>query len=104
MKQVIIGGTPSFEAIAALDTNDKELLHKIVRLSRVELSVPTPDLTKTQQDNHRFQLLRGQLLAGNSSQEIIKELKALLLKFIANGSIPKAQANAVLYELMVISK
>jgi hypothetical protein len=104
LKQVVIGGTPSFEAIAGLDEHDKELLHKIVRLSRVELSVPTPDLTKTQQDNHRFQLLRGQLLAGNSSQEIIKELKALLLKFIANGSIPKAQANAVLYELMVISK
>lgn len=104
LKQVIIGGTPSFEAIAALDTNDKELLHKIVRLSRVELSVPTPDLTKKEQDNHRFQLLRGQLLAGNSSQEIIKELKSLLLKFIANGSIPKAQANAVLYELMVLSK
>lgn len=104
LKQVIIGGTPSFEAISGLDANDKELLHKIVRLSRIEISVPTPDLTAREQDNHRFQLLRGQLLAGNSSQEIIKELKALLLKFIANGSIPKTQANAVLYELMVLSK
>jgi hypothetical protein len=104
LKQVVIGGVPSFETISGLDESDKELLHKIVRLSHIELNVPTPDLTKTEQDNHRFQLLRGQLLCGNSSQEIIKELKGLLLKFIANGSIPKAQANAVLYELMVLSK
>ncbi len=87
-----------------MDNDDKELLHKIVKLSRIELSVPTPDLTKSEQDNHHFQLLRGQLLAGNSSQEVIKELKQLLLKFLSAGTIPKAQANAVLYELMVLSK
>ena len=104
LKQVVIGGTPSFEAISGLDAEDKELLHKIVRLSRVELSVPTPDLSKREQDRHRFQLLRGQLLCGNSSQEIIKELKGLLLKFIANNSIPKTQANAVLFELMNMTK
>ena len=104
LKQVIIGGVPSFETISGLNTDDKELLHRIVKLARIELSVPTPDLTQREQDNHRFQLLRGQLLCGNSSQEIIKELKSLVLKFISNNSIPKAQANAVLYELMVLSK
>jgi hypothetical protein len=104
LKQIIVGGSPSFEAISGLDADDKELLHKIVRLSHIELSVPTPDLTKTEQYNHRFQLLRGQLLAGNSSQEVIKELKQLLLMFISNNTIPKAQANAVMYELMVLSK
>ena len=104
LKQVVIGGVPSFETISGLDETDKELLHKIVKLCRLELSVPTPDLTKSEQDNHRFQLLRGQLLAGNSSQEIIKELKQLLLKFLSNNTIPKTQANAVLYELMVLSK
>jgi len=103
LKQVIIGGVPSFENIAGLDADDKELLHKIVRLSHVELSVPTPDLTKQEQDNHRFQLLRGQLVSGNNSKEIIKELKGLLLKFISAGTIPKAQANAVLFELMNLS-
>ena len=103
LKQVIIGGVPSFENIAGLDADDKELLHKIVRLSHVELSVPTPDLTKNQQDNHRFQLLRGQLVSGNNSKEIIKELKGLLLKFISAGTIPKAQANSVLFELMNLS-
>lgn len=103
LKQVIIGGVPSFENISGLDADDKELLHKIVKLSHIELSVPTPDLSKKEQDNHRFQLLRGQLLAGNSSQEIIKELKGLLLKFISAGTIPKSQANAVLFELCNLS-
>ena len=103
LKQVIIGGVPSFENISGLDADDKELLHKIVKLSHIDLSVPTPDLTKKEQDNHRFQLLRGQLIAGNNSKELIKELKGLLLKFIANNSIPKTQANAVLFELMNLS-
>ena len=103
LKQVIIGGVPSFETISSLDADDKELLHKIVKLSHIELSVPTPDLTQREKDNHRFQLLRGELLCGNNSKELIKELKGLLLKFIANGSIPKSQANSVLFELMNLS-
>ena len=104
LKQIIIGGIPSFEAISSLDASDKELLHKIVKLSHIDLSVPIPDLTQREKDNHRFQVLRGQLIAGNTSQDIIRELKTLLMKFIATGTIPKQQANAVLYELMILSK
>jgi hypothetical protein len=100
LKQVIVGGIPSFETISNLDESDKALLHKIVKLSHIELSVPTPNLSKQEQDDHRFQLLRGQLVAGNNSKELIKELKGLLLKFLSAGTIPKAQANAVLFELM----
>ena len=104
LKQIIIGGIPSFESISSLDASDKELLHKIVKLSHIDLSVPIPDLTQREKDNHRFQVLRGQLIAGNTSQDIIRELKTLLMKFIASGTIPKQQANAVLYELMILSK
>ena len=104
LKQIIIGGTPQFESISSLDASDKELLHKIVKLSHIDISVPTPDLTQREKDNHRFQVLRGQLVAGNNNQEVIRELKSLLLKFISSGTIPKQQANAVLYELMILSK
>ena len=75
-----------------------------MKLSHIDLSVPIPDLTQREKDNHRFQVLRGQLIAGNTSQDIIRELKTLLMKFIASGTIPKQQANAVLYELMILSK
>ena len=59
LKQIIIGGTPQFESISSLDASDKELLHKIVKLSHIDISVPTPDLTQREKDNHRFQVLRG---------------------------------------------
>ena len=104
LKQIIIGGTPQFESISSLDASDKELLHKIVKLSHIDISVPTPDLTQREKDNHRFQVLRGQIISGNNNQEVIRELKSLLLKFISSGTIPKQQANAVLYELMILSK
>ena len=104
LKQVIIGGIPSFESISSLDASDKELLHKIVKMSHIDISVPIPDLTQREKDNHRFQVLRGELISGNNNQTIISELKSLLMKFISAGTIPKQQANAVLYELMVLSK
>ena len=104
LKQIIIGGIPSFESISSLDASDKELLHKIVKLSHIDISVPIPDLTQKEKDNHLFQVLRGELVCGNNNQDIIKELKSLLLKFIVAGTIPKQQANAVLYELMILGK
>ena len=48
---------------------------------------------------HRFEILRGEVLAGNDAPQILSELKKLLLKFIAEGSIPKQQGHSLLYEI-----
>jgi hypothetical protein len=50
----------------------------------------------------RFNLLRGEVLAGNNNEDVIKELKGLVVKFINEGKIRRQEGLNMLMELSVI--
>lgn len=47
----------------------------------------------------RFEILRGELIAGNDNPEMIKELKKYLLQFMNEGLIPRKEGQSILIEL-----
>jgi hypothetical protein len=49
-------------------------------------------------------LLRGEILAGNDSPELIKEFKSLLLKMSNSGQLPVAQVYRILGDLLALGK
>jgi len=53
-------------------------------------------------DLDRFTLLRGELIAGNNSDKLVKELRALIVKFLNTGRIHKAEGMNLLQELSVL--
>lgn len=50
----------------------------------------------------RFNILRGEILAGNNNEKIVKELKGLIVKFINEGKIRRQEGLNMLMELSVI--
>lgn len=50
----------------------------------------------------RFNILRGEILAGNNNENVIKELKGLVVKFINDGKIRRQEGLNMLMELSVI--
>ena len=50
----------------------------------------------------RFELLKGEFDAGNNNEKLIKELRALLIKFMRVGKINKKQGMDFLMELSVV--
>jgi len=95
---------PNYDMISHLSLEDKELLHRIAKQSRLleKLNAPRPNLDKEEQENHRFEVLKGEIHAGNDSKEVIKEFKLLLLKFIHKDKLPKRQANEILVDLITM--
>jgi len=53
-------------------------------------------------DLNRFNLLRGELIAGNNSEKLVKELRSLIVKFLNTGRIHKAEGMNLLQELSVL--
>lgn len=53
-------------------------------------------------DAKRFEVLRGEYLAGNNNEKMIKELRLLISKFINNGRIHKNEGLNLLLELSTI--
>lgn len=101
MRKIVGNGFPSFEELQNLDTDEKDYLYKVVKASDLleKLNIPTPSKDEEEKDIHQFELMKGQILAGNNNNELIKKFKTLLMKLMQRGSIPKSQAKDILLDL-----
>lgn len=50
----------------------------------------------------RYELLRGQILAGNDAIEVRKELRAVVLKLVRLGKLPIKKSHELLLELALL--
>ena len=104
LNKIVGGATPAFDDLNELSDEDKGLLFKMSKTSKVgdSLSVPNPDKLKQEREDRRFEILRGQVMAGQDNKDAIKEFKLLLIKMMNNGRIPRAQAMDILTELTLL--
>lgn len=104
LKQIANGDIPSDSVLDSLDNEDKQLLHKIISKSRLDDKIKVKDINhdKIDREYRRYLLLRGEVLAGNTNYELIKELKRAILKLTHDGRLPKAQSAAALQELAIL--
>lgn len=94
--------TPNYEEIAKLTEEDKYKLATVCK--KCQLTSPAiPKLkTITQQEDDRFEVLRGQLIAGQDNKQLAKEFKVLMLKMVNEGRVPKRQSNEILHEMLML--
>jgi len=99
--RILVGkGLPTYEDIFGLSQEDKKKLSNICNKAHVE-SPAVPNMKgEGQAEEDRFNILRGEITAGNDSPKIAKEFKAMLLKFMAEGRVPRQQGNAILHEML----
>jgi hypothetical protein len=98
----IIGGSlHSFEDYSELDDDERTYLHKLSEFSNIDsrLRLPAPKLNKDDQDTNRFEILKGQILAGNDNPSMVKEFKLLILKLSRNKLLPSGQTKDLLMTL-----
>jgi hypothetical protein len=96
------GLLPDYDKVNGLKDEDKEVLHKVITHSRMtdKVSVPTPkSKTTEEQMADRFDILKGEIVAGNDNPKIVKEFKVMLMKLINTGRIPRREAHEILTDL-----
>jgi len=91
-----------FEDIEKLDDDEKDYLAEIAEKCNINdrLRIPSPKLTKIQSDINKFQILRGELIAGNDSKELVKDFKVLLLKLMNSKHISKSDGNEIMVTML----
>jgi len=104
LKKIAGGSLPDYEDIASLNDDEKTYMSDLMDKSRLndKIKIPSPAKSKLQKETDRFEILKGQILSGNDSKELLKEFKLLLLKLTKEKRIPKAECNEILYELMAV--
>jgi hypothetical protein len=101
-KKVSGGQLPSFNDYEKLDDDEREYLQYVAKKSNLadKLQVPSPKKDKTEQLVNQFEIMRGQIIAGNDSKELLKKFKSVLVELAERDLIPKGQMKDILIEIM----
>lgn len=104
VKTIVGGGAPSFNDLSSLDEDEKDYLHKLISRSNLEsrLSVPAPSKDQREKEIHQFEVMKGEIMSGNDSKELVKKFKLLIIKLSHQGMLPKTEVNAILEELVML--
>jgi hypothetical protein len=96
------GGKLGFNHIEALSPDERRYIHKVANATGLieKLDIPAPKSDAEAQMSHRFEVLKGEIMAGNDSPELTKEFKILILKLSEEGLLPKGEVRALLLDLL----
>lgn len=102
IKKIIGGSLPTFDEMSKLSEDEKEYLHKISKKSNIleKLNIPTPSKDKAEKEFNEFEILRGEIMAGNDNRDMIRKFKSFLLRFSKTGQLPKQQVNEILQDML----
>lgn len=101
LTNMIGGSLHSFEDYSDLDDDERAYIHRLSEFSNIDsrLRLPAPKLNKNEEDTNRFEILKGQILAGNDNAQMVKEFKLLILKLSRNKLLPSGQTKDLLMTL-----
>jgi hypothetical protein len=96
------GGKLGFSHIEALSPDERRYIHKVANATGLieKLDIPAPKSDAEAQMSHRFEVLKGEIMAGNDSPELTKEFKILILKLSEEGLLPKGEVRGLLLDLL----
>lgn len=102
IKTIIGGSLPDFESMSKLSEDEKAYLYKVSKKANIleKLNIPTPSKDKEEKDYHQFEVMKGEIMSGNDSKELIKNFKVLLLKLSKSGKLPRNQVDEIFYDLL----
>lgn len=99
----IVGGKiANFEDMNNLNDEERNYLNKVVKKSNLQdrLSVPAPSKDQSEKDSHQWEVMRGEIMAGNDSHELVKKFKILTLKLTRQGLLPKNEVMDLFEDLI----
>jgi hypothetical protein len=102
IKKMLGGAIPTYSDISKLSEPEKVYLHKVSQKSNIldKFDIPAPAKDKEDKDIHIFEVMRGEIMAGNDSKELISKFKTHILKLSRNGTLPKKEVEEILSELL----
>lgn len=99
MNDVLSTGKMNHKYFSKLPNNEQSYLYNVIQgaglLDHFKLKLPND-----KEDENQFEILKGEYLAGNNSVKLIRELRALIVKFSNEGKITKRQMTDLLLEIV----
>ena len=104
MNRMIGGRMPDEYDFNEMDLEDQNFLYNLASDAKINdrLKLKTPKRSKDGEEQNRFEILKGQIIAGNDNKDLVKEFKQMLLRFSNDGRIKKSEAREILLDLVAL--
>ena len=93
----------NIKAYQNLKESDRKLFNKVARRAKIDefLGIDEEDEDAQEKEHRieRFNILKGEIDAGNDAPQVRKEMKQILSRFISDGTISKSAGTQLLIEL-----
>jgi len=101
LKSLVVGQRPKPKDILSLNEDERDYLNGVGMAAKIEdlQELPTKKKTETQKDMHEFEILKGQIAAGNDNKELVQDFKRKLIKMIHAKKVSKSEGHDLLLEL-----
>jgi hypothetical protein len=102
LKKLLSNKAPTYDDLNELNNDDKLILDKIAKETQIKdrLQLPKPIKAEQDKDVNQFEVLKGEILAGNDNPDIVKKFKRIILKLSHQNLLPKGQAKELLMDLI----
>jgi len=96
-------GKPNGRVYTQIPTDERKYFEEMSIGAGVwnSLGLKRTTTSTDEEENKRFELLRGEYLAGNNNPKVISELRKLVVKMMNDGRIRKTQGVELLMELSI---
>jgi len=104
IRKITGGSILNFKELEGLNESERTFLHKLSKRASIldRIDIPSPKIDTEERDIRQFEICKGEILAGNNSNELIKKFKLLILKLVNNGVLPRSQGKELLFDLTSI--
>ena len=96
---------PSFKDLQSLSDTEKNYLYTISKKANIldKFSIPTPDMSEDDKDINEYEILKGEIMAGNDNKDLIKKFKAKIIKMSNSGLLNKKEVSSILHDLLSLN-
>ncbi len=101
VRDIADGKAPQQRHMSQITEDERKYLSGLIKTCNIAIpnGVKTEKKTPKQKEHNEFEILKGQVLAGNDNPEIIKKFKNMLKKMVQSGQLNADDVRAIVDEL-----
>lgn len=101
IRKITGGGMLGYSDFDKMSQTEKDYLHSLSKRANIldKIDIPAPRIDNDEKDIRQFEIMKGEMMAGNNNEQMIRRFKQMIVKLLDKGILPKGEGKDILVEL-----
>jgi hypothetical protein len=101
IRKITGGSVLGYSDFDKMSQPEKDYLHSLSKRASIldKIDIPAPRIDNDERDIRQFEIMKGEMMAGNNNEQMIRKFKQMIVKLLDKGILPKGEGRDILVEL-----